>query len=1093
MVYFFLSILQSKWYGILFFIFGVIVFAPFFVEGKVVLASTDQLFAHYPNLLYGYRSLSEGVWPLWNPYLFLGVDLTTSMHHHILHPSNWFLYFIPEQYVFQATTFRHYLEFSLLGCFAFKTFRFYQKNTWSAFILAVIAQLGGFSWFVMTTFIGIHLLLISFISIYLIVSHEGRSKLINYVLLSLCFFDILAMGHVGYTAAFGLPIIFTCLSIHWPQILRRPWGGVLPVALLAAVTGLLMAGYRIFPVLQGLINEQMAVQNMWLPNHMGATGYFALTGFIPESLGLYLGDSASIFNPMGVSGRHNQFHNLLYFGVVSILFVYLAVFGTFGKKYRGFSMIFIFIAITPLYLIQPISDLVNLLIFPLHHDIIPRTLTYFSILLALHFCFKKFENGKIDLKESHLGSFIVMMGVVSAILFSLWLRMSYTNKDFFGEDWNTLYYSLRVLIFFAVGGSIFYVWKCRIDENSAPKFTNSILGLFLIVTGFVYVYATEYEVWTQWAALQGYLYAVGGAGWAWATLIWARRLAREEVESFYDKAFFWVLFTGVLILLFYPTIETLEGRNGYSITVAGVMGEARFLLLCAILIEVFAYYINGKLSSFLILPILALFVVGDLLFALKNYSHVGAKPFVTLESLYPKHAFDNGIDERKAWAKAPSAVNLLKNPDFSNRGKLDHSWTIGGENVDLKASQLNKGIHLLTMVHSFGDYASLFQDVKVEKTGAGYSFGIWAKTDVVGKVGLAISVESFGLLSSMHTGSGKWEWMTVSTKNMHENGNADRRVSLTEKDIIRPQILVNGFVEVSFLGPRLIMGPIVTPYLVPGDAIHRTEALGIAENGPLALNLKSYRMNHANRAIKIDDTTWSSIPMVYNIPSYSGIDSDVKQGLYELIQPFEPDTSKWFARPGVRSLVAHPRILDLMGVKYEAEPDGSYIIRPNALARLSLFNDYEVVKGSGAMIQRMKQKSFDPTKTLLVEEAPEWASVEPRKKKRFLEVPFQVVSVNEIEASLNLEQPGVLLFNEGYSPYWRAFFNGKPLVVFKANGYFMGINIPATQGKLVLEFYPRSFLMWAEVTKIMLLTLLLALGVSLIYNQVRKKKELQPV
>ena len=101
---------HSKYLFLIFFAISAVVFSSFFLRGQVLLATTDNLFTHYPNLIYGLRALRNGDFGLWNPYIFAGVDFTTSMHHHMLHPVNWILALFPEKYIFHVLTIEAFLS-----------------------------------------------------------------------------------------------------------------------------------------------------------------------------------------------------------------------------------------------------------------------------------------------------------------------------------------------------------------------------------------------------------------------------------------------------------------------------------------------------------------------------------------------------------------------------------------------------------------------------------------------------------------------------------------------------------------------------------------------------------------------------------------------------------------------------------------------------------------------------------------------------------------------------------------------------------------------------------------------------------------------
>src|SRR3989344_3063357 len=74
-----------------------IIFSPLFIYSQYIISSTDSVFNHYPNLIFGCRELKAGGFGLWCPNLFAGTDFTSSMHHHMLNPINWIIALFPEE------------------------------------------------------------------------------------------------------------------------------------------------------------------------------------------------------------------------------------------------------------------------------------------------------------------------------------------------------------------------------------------------------------------------------------------------------------------------------------------------------------------------------------------------------------------------------------------------------------------------------------------------------------------------------------------------------------------------------------------------------------------------------------------------------------------------------------------------------------------------------------------------------------------------------------------------------------------------------------------------------------------------------------
>ncbi|MBI3631137.1 MAG: hypothetical protein HY221_02265, partial [Candidatus Sungbacteria bacterium] len=598
------------------------------------------------------------------------------MHHHILHPINWVLALFPEKYLFHALTLKAFLEVSFVGYFAFRIFSLYQQETWAALMLAVVAQLGGFTWFTLTTFIGSHLLLASLIAIYLIVTYESRRRVVTFVLLSLCFFDILMMGHIGYIFAFGIPIIVAFAAKTWPGCVLRPWTGLTPVFITAGFIGVVLASPRLWAVLHGLLYEQLAVSNMWLPSLMGNTGYFVLTGFIPEVMGIHLGDSAAISQVLGIGGRHTQFHNLLYFGVISVIFIYLSLLGALGTRVFTLAILTLFVAITPLYLIQPVSDIFNVLLFPAIHDIIPRTLTAFLILATLVLALRESANDRAKPSEAVMRWFTLVIGLIVAMSLTMGVKVLHENMGVLGpEKWSTIFIGARLALLAVLAISAWIVWKLRFDVDTTRKLSNVAAVVFLIAALVGAAVAFKLRLFSeQWLVLRGFIYTLGAAIWSLVILAFARSSSGENDKTtlYYRLAVAGVVGAAIMILLPLPEMSGQRSIGGNVL--AAMMGTLKFILLAFVAIEMVIRWTSGHISRTLFLALITLFTIGDLLFFNKVYSHVGASPFVSAQSIYSPRTVPGTEADLTAWRKSDSLPNLLANPQMHRENGAVQGW-----------------------------------------------------------------------------------------------------------------------------------------------------------------------------------------------------------------------------------------------------------------------------------------------------------------------------------------------------------------------------------------------------------------------------------
>src|SRR5260370_22452235 len=67
-------------------LFAMLLFSPFFLEGKIIVGSTDNYFGTWVNYLFSRTTLAAGDLGTCNPYVLGAIDFTATPHHHIASP-----------------------------------------------------------------------------------------------------------------------------------------------------------------------------------------------------------------------------------------------------------------------------------------------------------------------------------------------------------------------------------------------------------------------------------------------------------------------------------------------------------------------------------------------------------------------------------------------------------------------------------------------------------------------------------------------------------------------------------------------------------------------------------------------------------------------------------------------------------------------------------------------------------------------------------------------------------------------------------------------------------------------------------------------
>ena len=166
--------------------FAFLLFSPFFFEGKILVGSTDNYFHTWVNYLFSRSTLASGDPGLWNPYILGGIDFTASPHNHLHCPLDWPLFLLPRHLLLHGLTVHVFLLVLLCGTFAYLFFREELGSAKWAFFASLLYQVGGYTFFSITTFSNTELYLMVVVTLYLVWTAEQRRPLVSFALLTPC-------------------------------------------------------------------------------------------------------------------------------------------------------------------------------------------------------------------------------------------------------------------------------------------------------------------------------------------------------------------------------------------------------------------------------------------------------------------------------------------------------------------------------------------------------------------------------------------------------------------------------------------------------------------------------------------------------------------------------------------------------------------------------------------------------------------------------------------------------------------------------------------------------------------------------------------
>jgi hypothetical protein len=129
----------------------------------------------------------------------------------------------------------------------------------------------------------------------------------------------------------------------------------------------------------------------------------------------------------------------------------------------------------------------------------------------------------------------------------------------------------------------------------------------------------------------------------------------------------------------------------------------------------------------------------------------------------------------------------------------------------------------------------------------------------------------------------------------------------------------------------------------------------------------------------------------------------------------------------------------------------------SALPRVALFRHWEAIESSSNALSRLTQPDFNPLTTLLVERGDGTAAPPAPSGGPALLLPVALRSYarRDLRAEVPAQdQPCMLLVGDKYDARWRAWVDGRPAPVYRANGIGRAVPVPAGARVVSMSFRP---------------------------------------
>lgn len=236
-----------------------------------------------------------------------------------------------------------------------------------------------------------------------------------------------------------------------------------------------------------------------------------------------------------------------------------------------------------------------------------------------------------------------------------------------------------------------------------------------------------------------------------------------------------------------------------------------------------------------------------------------------------------------------------------------------------------------------------------------------------------------------------------------------------------------------------------------------------------------YALDYTDMRYKAKKVLYPDEGIIYGISYVNGYDSIERADYNNLLN----EIKKGFSEKS--------RLLDLVNAKYLisfqnlpkpyftlVHEDYAKIYRNNrVLPRAFLVHNVLVNKNRENILEFVNSADFDPLKIVVLEEKPEFDSY----GKSYDTDSANITSYNsrKVMIETNSQSSAVLFLSDTFYPGWKAYVDGKPQKIHRANYVFRAVSLGPGRHEIVFIYKPLSFYIGLVVTLIMITLMILLL------------------
>lgn len=214
---------------------------------------------------------------------------------------------------------------------------------------------------------------------------------------------------------------------------------------------------------------------------------------------------------------------------------------------------------------------------------------------------------------------------------------------------------------------------------------------------------------------------------------------------------------------------------------------------------------------------------------------------------------------------------------------------------------------------------------------------------------------------------------------------------------------------------------------------------------------------------------WSNLNMRHHLYDLRGYDAADPAPMMQLLRVANPEWKTVLSHAITQFyLPEESPILDMLNLRYRVyrgEPldghtpllvqDGFWVEEnPRALPRAFIPRTVETTANDEAALKQMSRADFNPREVAYISGATQGAggSAPAEGTADIIED-----CSSRVRISLDMQTPGTVVLSDRWSPGWKAFLDGRPVPVLKANYALRGVEVPAGKATLEFRYQPFSF------------------------------------